>query len=185
MNRTVVVGVATLLFVVGGTAALVGAGPIPSFGSAEPDGPSARSTTNPGTDSRSGSDPAVGSAASGAAATSRPTAVGNAFRLRVTDVSNCGLTCRKVTVALTNTADVAARSVDVRSTVRAGDQRIVQRTARAGRIAPGETVTRTVEVNAGFGDVPAIQGNGGYVTIHATVTSDRFRQSFGIRRKVL
>lgn len=107
------------------------------------------------------------------------------FALRVTEVTNCGLTCREVTVTLTNEAEHPVRDVAVRSELLAGDQLLVERSLQVGRLYTGETVSRTVRLTVGFSEISAIQANGGYVTVETTVSSAAYEETFTTRRKVL
>lgn len=106
------------------------------------------------------------------------------FELQVTAVEECGLTCRDVTLTLTNAGEEPATDVVVQSTVFAGSRRLVEGSRRVGRLAPGETVDRTVRVDLDLDDVAAIERNGGYVTIRTAIESVRYRETFTSRERV-
>ena len=107
------------------------------------------------------------------------------FRLTVANISSCGTTCRLVTANITNSGNTAARNVTVNTTVSAGDTVIARRHARVGRLGPNETASRTIRITVSYGDVSAIQNNGGNITVRSVVTSDRHRQTFVTNRSVL
>ena len=107
------------------------------------------------------------------------------FQVTVRNITSCGPTCREVTATLTNEGNRTARNVTAVTTILAGDTVLDQRRAQVGRLAPNETVTRTVRIDVTPEDIRAIQANQGQITIRTVVTSEQYNETFVSQRQVL
>jgi len=107
------------------------------------------------------------------------------FTLTTEDVSICGLTCREVTVTLSNQRNETLRNITVESDITADGEVIAQRQTEVERLRPNESVTRTVRVTVGFGELQQIRRNDGTITIETQVASDRYNQTFTSERTVV
>lgn len=91
------------------------------------------------------------------------------------DIEDCGWTCREIPATLTNTGDETAHNVNVDIRFYCdGDQIDVNGkeylSLDLGTMDPGESETRTKEIDVGFGGGLCIQNNGARIVF--TVTSD-------------
>lgn len=107
------------------------------------------------------------------------------FTLASEDVSICGLTCREVTVTLSNQGNETVTNVTVESEILANDEVIVQRQMENGRLRPNESVTRTIQVNVGLDALQQIRQGNGMITVQTQVNSDRYNETFTARRPVI
>lgn len=170
-RRSLVLGLLAVVVVGGGAAAAVyyGIGPAPGgdddrveitdFPTATPaptatggdggDGPSAPATTTP----------------------TPP------FTLSVDEVTECGQTCRDVTVTLTNTRDEPATGVVVYTRIFAGqdntdpDDLIWETREDVGDLDAGGSNTRTMRVELSLSEGLQVQNADGWITILTTVDS--------------
>ncbi|SFF87034.1 hypothetical protein SAMN04488063_0596 [Halopelagius inordinatus] len=106
------------------------------------------------------------------------------FDFEIRTIEHCGLTCRDVTVAATNTQRTTARNVEFVTQMSAGDDVVWTGNETFRKIEPGETKTATKRVSLGFFDAVKVRQNGGYLTAETTVTWDSGSESFTERRKV-
>ncbi|MFW6186299.1 MAG: hypothetical protein ACOC5C_06420 [Halobacteriota archaeon] len=91
------------------------------------------------------------------------------------NVKDCGLTCREVPATLKNTGEEAAHNVDVDVRFYCNGDRIDINgeeyiSLDLGTLEPGESETRTEEIDVGWGGGLCIQNNGARIVF--TVTSD-------------
>ncbi|SFR35624.1 hypothetical protein [Halogeometricum limi] len=107
------------------------------------------------------------------------------FDFSVGNVTNCGLTCRDVTVTAVNTGDEAAANVTVATWLLAGDTVVWNGTETVDSLDANESVTVTKRVQVGFFDALAVMRNDGYVTANTTVSWDAGEEAFSERRKVM
>lgn len=106
------------------------------------------------------------------------------FDFEIRKIENCGLTCRDVTVAATNTQSTTARNVEFVTQMYAGDDVVWTGNETFRRVEPGETKTATKRVSFSLFDAVEVRQNGGYVTAETNVTWDSGSESFAERRKV-
>ncbi|RDI71426.1 hypothetical protein [Halopelagius longus] len=106
------------------------------------------------------------------------------FDFRIQSIERCGLTCRDVTVAATNTKSTTARNVTFVTKMYAGDTLVWRGNETFRKVEPGETKTTTKRVNLGLVEAAQVRGNGGYVTAETNVTWNSGNESFSERRKV-
>lgn len=107
------------------------------------------------------------------------------FNLRQQNVTKCGMTCRVVTVTLTNMGNNMAKNISVESRIFAGDSHIETRQTTIRRLRPNETVVRTIRIDAGLQDVIRIKQNGGRITVQSTIKSDDHNMTKISQRKIL
>ncbi len=91
------------------------------------------------------------------------------------NIRDCGMTCREVPAKLKNTGDETAHNVDVEVRFYCDGDRIDVNgqeyvSLDLGTLEPGESETRTEEIDVGFGGGLCIQNNGARIVF--TVTSD-------------
>ncbi|MFW5935922.1 MAG: hypothetical protein ACOCSC_01405 [Candidatus Hadarchaeota archaeon] len=91
------------------------------------------------------------------------------------NIQDCGLTCREVPATLKNTGEEAAHNVDVDVRFYCNGDRIDINgqeyiSLDLGTLEPGESKTRTEEIDVGWGGGLCIQNNGARIVF--TVTSD-------------
>lgn len=105
------------------------------------------------------------------------------FSFVITEITECGDTCRDVTVDLTNNQADAATDVSVYTRVFAGNStaesdKIWEGREVIGRMAAGETVTSTRRVELSFQEAIAVRNNDGWITIVTTVESNEVTITF-------
>lgn len=91
------------------------------------------------------------------------------------NIQDCGLTCREVPATLKNTGEEPAHNVNVDVRFYCNGDRIDINDREyisldLGTLEPGESETRTEEIDVGFGGGLCIQNNGARIVF--TVTSD-------------
>ena len=106
------------------------------------------------------------------------------FDLDLENVSECGATCRDVTVTAVNTGNTTARNVTVETRLEAGDTVIWRGSESISELEPGESATVTKRVQLGLSEANQLRQNDGYVTANTTVTWDGGNETFTDRRKV-
>jgi hypothetical protein len=106
------------------------------------------------------------------------------FDFRIQRVSDCGFTCRDVTITATNTGDATAENVTVQTQLATGERAVWRGSESVAELGPGESTTVTKRVTVGYFDALAVLGNGGDVTANTTVTWDSGSETFTERRKV-
>lgn len=173
-----------IVLVVGLSMLAVGATPAAGATSLD-ESPANGPGVGPTTDESPAADGASGPTGDGATNNRNATARSEPFDLRQQNVTRCGMTCRVVTVTLTNTGNDTAKNISVESRIFAGDSHIETRQATIRRLRPNETVMRTIRIDAGLRDVMRIKGNDGRVTIRSTIESDDHNMTKTSRRKVL
>lgn len=129
--------------------------------------------------------PGGDSAGDGTPVTAPNTQTKGPFTLTVEDVSICGLTCREVTVSLSNARNDSLSNITVESEILANDEVIVQRQMELDSLRPNESVTRTVQVNVGFDALQEIRQGDGMITIQTQVTSNDHSETFVANRTVV
>lgn len=107
------------------------------------------------------------------------------FTLTSEEVSICGLTCREVTVTLSNQGNETLTNVTVESEILANDEVIVQRQMENDRLHPNKSVTRTIQVNVGPDALQQIRQGNGMITVQTQVNSDRHNETFISQRPVV
>ena len=112
------------------------------------------------------------------------------YTFDVKRISNCGRTCRDVTVELTNNRETTAQNVVVETHIFAGNStdagaRVWKGNENVGQMGPGTTTTATKRVTLGFGAALSIQRNDGWITIETTVRSADVTRTFTERRDVI
>lgn len=112
-----------------------------------------------------------------------------AYYFEVTEMEECGQTCRDVTVELTNNRDEQANEVVVYVKMFAGnstdsDDRVWQGKEEVGTMEARDTVSATKQVELSYSDGYETQQNGGWVTIRTTVRSEDVTLTFTERRQV-
>lgn len=106
------------------------------------------------------------------------------FAFNIRNTSDCGFTCRDVTIRITNTANTTAENVTVSTQLAAGDNVVWTGEESVEELAPGESKTVTERVRIDYIDAFVVQRNDGYLTANTTVTWDSGQESFAERRKV-
>ena len=106
------------------------------------------------------------------------------FDLDLENVSECGVTCRDVTVTAVNTGNTTARNVTVETQLEAGDTVVWRGSESVSELEPNESATGTKRVRLGLSEVTQLRQNDGYVTANTTVTWDGGNETFTNRRKV-
>jgi hypothetical protein len=106
------------------------------------------------------------------------------FAFSIENVSDCGVTCRDVTVTARNTGNTTAENVTVETQLIAGEKVVWQGNESVDQLEPNESTTVTKRVRLGIFDVVAVEQNDGYVTANTTVTWDGGNETFSERRKV-
>jgi len=114
-------------------------------------------------------------------ATAEPTP---AITMQVRSTNSCGSRCREVTVALSNGGEAAANDVRVVTTVSADGSLVWEGRSEIGRLAAGETVTRTRTIEVDYLDAVNIKANDGVVRIETTVRTASGTRTFTERRDV-
>lgn len=89
-----------------------------------------------------------------------------------------------MTVALTNGGSAPARDVSVTTRITTDGSLVWQGRSDVGRLAAGETVTRTRTINVGYLDAARIEANDGVVQIETTVRTANGTRVFTERRDV-
>lgn len=177
-RRTLAVGLLALVVVGGGAAAAVyyGIGPAPGGDDDRVEITDFPTATPASTDA--GSDGGGGSSTPGATTQTPP------FTLTVDEVTECGQTCRDVTVTLTNTQDEPASGVVVYTRIFAGqdntdtDDLIWETREDVGDLEAGGSNTRTMRVELSLSEGMQIQNADGWITILTTVESADERVTF-------
>jgi hypothetical protein len=107
-----------------------------------------------------------------------------ALDMQVRSIESCGTRCRLVTIALSNRGDEAARSVRVATEITTDGSVVWTGEADVGRLAAGETVSRTRTVRVGYVDAASIEANGGRIRIETVVHTAEGTRVFTERRTV-
>ncbi len=181
--KSIVVGVALALFVVGGLGAAyaVGYGPAPGDSGDGIDGEFPTETTT--TDEEA----ATGEETANDTTTTDDAPAAPAFAVSVTSVEDCGTTCRKVTVALANDGGDAT-NVTVYSRIFVGqgtDGDVVWADTEAvGSLEVGDTHTTTKRVELSYSEGYDVRQADGWVTIQTTIVSDEKTATFTEQRQV-
>lgn len=188
-SRAVALGV-VLLVVTGGIVGVfaLGINPVDTVTSVASDGSTGDDTgTGGATGESTDGDAANGGGSSGGDATNS-TQAGSGdtpdFTFVVKDISECGTTCRDVTVAATNTMDSPATDVTVKTRISADGDKLWTGTESFSEVAAGETKTRTKRVKLSYFEAAKVKNNDGYITVTTTITWDGGEQTFSERRKV-
>lgn len=120
---------------------------------------------------------ATRAAPTGTVAVSEGTDGDSLFSLTVVDAANCGLTCRDVTIELTNNEDRSVTDVEMVARVFAG--RTTEANAvvwtdrsRIGTMAAGGTVTVSRQIGLTLGEGNAVRNQDGWVTVVVVIDSD-------------
>ncbi|WP_246982699.1 hypothetical protein [Halorientalis marina] len=110
---------------------------------------------------------------------SKETENGNAtYAFDITNLSECGQTCRDMTWELTNGVDERASNVTLAFEVYAGGNSTVwEGTESVGELDANATAERTTRIEVGIQDGLQIRGNDGDVTVITTVYADGERQT--------
>lgn len=167
-RRSIVLGLVAVIVVGGGAAAVYyGIGPAPGG-----DDDRVEITDFPtATPTATGAD---GGGGSSTPATATPTPP---FTLSVDEVTECGQTCRDVTVTLTNTRDEPATGVVAYTRIFAGqdttdpDDLIWETREDVGDLDAGGSNTRTMRVDLSLSEGLQVQSADGWITILTTVES--------------
>ena len=106
------------------------------------------------------------------------------FAFRIQRVSDCGFTCRDVTITATNTGNATAENVTVQTRLKTGERVVWRGNESVAELGPGESTTVTKRVTVGYFDALAVLANGGDVTANTTVAWDSGTETFTERRKV-
>lgn len=156
-NQLALVGGVVLVIAVGGGAAAV-LGLVPGTGGTDPAG-------SPPTVS----EPATGNGTDSANAT---------YAFEVTNLSECGRTCRIMESELTNAMNRTASNVTLTFDVYAGgDSTIWEGRKSLGALAANATAEQTTRIKVGMGGGVKIKQNDGNATIVTTVYSGGERQA--------
>lgn len=163
-ERTLVIGavvVGGLLVIAVGMAVYTGVGPAPGGGdSAQPVPAFPTETASAGNPDEPG------------------TVDSPPFAFVVETIEPCGLTCRDVTVTLTNNRSEPATGVTVFTRLFAGENNtddadlVWEGMEEVGSLTAGESYTTTKRVELSFQEAHTIDQRGGWVTILTTVQSD-------------
>lgn len=106
------------------------------------------------------------------------------FSFTVESVEDCGLTCRDVTVTLSNNQDEAATGVTVYTRIFAGqdttdaDDLVWEGTEPLGTLDARASYTTTKRVELTLAESRKVQRNDGWITILTTVQSDQTTVTF-------
>lgn len=171
MVRPLAIGVA-LFVVLSGAGAVVSGTPTASSADPSADAPSAST---------------VQQAPEGTTATETGTANESEqrqFDLSIENISECGLSCRDVTVSAVNTGNTTAQNVTVETQLEAGETVVWRGNDSVSELEPNESSTVTKRVQLGPFEAYAVQQNDGYLTANTTVTWDGGNETFTERRKV-
>lgn len=106
------------------------------------------------------------------------------FGFRIQDTSDCGFTCRDVTITTTNMGNETAENITVSTQLTAGETVVWEGNESVAELEPGESMTVTERVRLDFVDAVQVQQNGGFMTANTTVTWDSGQEQFTERRKV-
>jgi len=139
------------------------------------------------TDTDTGPSGAVETAVPASTATATATATAESapdVAMRVRSIETCGTRCRTVTIGLTNRGDGAARSVSVATEITTGGSLVWEGQSDVGRLAAGETVTRTRTIRVGYVDAARIERNDGQIRIETTVRTASGSRTFTEQRTV-
>jgi|GEM_PF-2357859 len=167
-RRLALVGVAVVLL----AAVALGMGPV--GGGTDARGAATATATETATAPTTASD-------ADANATAEPTP---AITMQVRSTDSCGSRCREVTVALSNEGGAPANDVRVVTTVSADGSLVWEGRSEIGRLAAGETVTRTRTIEVDYLDAVNIKANDGVVRIETTVRTASGTRTFTERRDV-
>lgn len=107
-----------------------------------------------------------------------------AITMQVRSIEACGTRCREVTVALSNGGAAPARDVSVTTRITTDGTLVWQGRSDVGRLAAGETVTRTRTVDVSYLDAARIEANDGVVRVETTVRTANGTRVFTERRDV-
>ncbi len=112
-----------------------------------------------------------------------------AFTLKITDISECGTTCRDVSVALSNEMEEDATNVTVYTWIYAGQgtdgDQVWSNSRDVGTLSAGDTLESTDRVDVGLGGGNAIRSEDGWITIETTVESDQETVTFVREEQVM
>lgn len=131
-----------------------------------------------------GGEPAATPASTVPTATETASPATPAITMQVRSVEACGSRCRSVTVALSNDGASPARDVSVTTRITADGSLVWEGGSDVGRLAAGETVTRTRTVEVGYLDAARIEAANGVVRIETTVRTATATRVFTERRDV-
>lgn len=193
MGRVTVAFVVVVLLVgvagVGATAA--GYGPMAALtddirGMASDGGGTPTPGSGGGTNAASGGGSNGGSGGGGSSAT--PTEP-EPFGVTIVDVSECGDTCRDVTVRVTNRLNETTEGVGITSKIYAGKRsddgdKLWEGSKDLGTIAGGSSTTVTSRVELGLMDAATVKNNDGWITVRTTVTSGDVTAEFVEEKQV-
>ncbi|GGL69307.1 hypothetical protein [Halocalculus aciditolerans] len=112
---------------------------------------------------------------------------GPPFTFSVDEITQCGQTCRNVTVTLNNEQSTAAKNVTVYSRIYAGnntnpDNRVWSGRQQVGQIAANSSYTDTQTVKLSYSEGYAVQQHDGWITILTTVKSEGETVTFKMQR---
>lgn len=176
MDRRILAAAGIALLVVAGVAgaAALGAGP---FTHHTANGSSTGGDTTTATD-----DGASGGASENATDDTTPDV--GPFQFTVRNVTECGTTCRDVTVSLTNTANESASDVSAHVALTTHGDRVWETTRDVGTLHADETTVQTLHIELGYLDAAKVQNNDGDVTVHTTINSSLGTYTFQRQRNV-
>lgn len=92
--------------------------------------------------------------------------------LEITNITECGTTCRDVTYVVSDAAGDGARGVSTDTTITSGGERIWEGQQDLGDVPAGGSVEQTTRVEVGFGEARTVQENDGRVTIEIELAAD-------------
>lgn len=173
-KRVGIIAVATIVIIAAGAyAVFMGVGPVPG-GNGDGNVSSYPSSDEGSTYNASGD---------GGMASEPP------FTFTVNEITQCGQTCRNVTVTIHNQQSTAAKNVTVYSRIYAGnntnpDNRVWSGNKQVGRLQANSSYTGTQTVRLSYSEGYAVQQKDGWITILTTVESDGQTVTFKMRRDV-
>jgi hypothetical protein len=141
------------------------------------------------TDTATPTETAAGTSAGTATDTATATAAGDPFSFFITEITNCGDTCRDISAELTNEQSSEAGNVTTYTRIYAGnttaeDAKVWENRKQFGAMAPGETQQTTQRVEFSLTDAVTINEKDGWVTIVTTINSEDETMTVTERRKV-
>lgn len=98
---------------------------------------------------------------------------GLSFVTDIERVRSCGLTCREITLSMTNTGDIDVADVSVDVTVRSGGTPVWTGTESVGAIATGDTYKVERRVDLSYEDAARVANNDSVVVIQSIVRTNR------------
>jgi len=189
-GRLVAGGVLLLVFVAGVAAFAAGLGPAPggdSGGGELTDVPTGTGTIYGGSGTATDDGGSDGGGSDGSTATAES---GPPFVFEVTEIDECGRTCRDVTVTLFNEQEDTATGVTIYTRIFAGNStdesdKVWEGKEDVGRLEGGGSVTATKRVELSLMEANQVRENDGWVTVLTTVRSDETTITFRSREQVL